>query len=156
MDGEEGQTRDLRIARLAEETRPPLPLPMRPGRTHADLVALLSILTAQVGVSFGCFFWFTSSWPRAMIALGVVMLIAVTAQIVAVRQRLRLVRLVKEHKGLVCPRCRYPLDTLPLAADRCPECATAADRLEIVRMWRRNYAISERDAPDPSALDART
>lgn len=60
---------------------------------------------------------------------------------------------VLRHRGLLCPRCRYPLEQLPARVDRCPECATAHDRRATVALWRSFCRLDPTELPTPSDED---
>jgi hypothetical protein len=60
-------------------------------------------------------------------------------------------REVLSHRGLLCPRCRYPLDQLRPEAACCPECGTINDRTAIVQLWRKVYRIDRTELSDPAA-----
>jgi hypothetical protein len=60
---------------------------------------------------------------------------------VVVRSRMQ--RTLKEHAGMVCPVCWYPLKGLE-RSDRCPECGTARDWLAIRRAWLASIVMDER------------
>jgi hypothetical protein len=57
-------------------------------------------------------------------------------------------REVIAHRGLLCPRCRYPLDRVPKSAPCCPECGTVNDRTAILRLWRDFCRLDASELPD--------
>jgi hypothetical protein len=95
------------------------------------------------GVVLGTVFTFqaVAGYLPAFVALTIPPLVAFWLASFGAR-RLGLAHL-RKHDWLICPACRYSLDTLP-PDSRCPECGGGAKSDEVRAAWRSFYFTSPR------------
>ena len=56
--------------------------------------------------------------------------------------RSRHLAFIRAHNAFICPRCHYPLGTLP-DEGQCPECATLYTRAQVVDIWKWSYRMRD-------------
>lgn len=115
-------------------------------RHHRRMMWLLAVLLALPAI--GAIVWFVATGdPRAfmlMIAMTLANVVNIINPIVFRRVRRR----VREHRGLLCTSCLFPLDGL--APDGvCPECGAKYDAASTIESWKRDLNLRK----DPVFVD---
>lgn len=133
---------------------PPLPLPKTPSVPKSYIAMAVTffvvpnvvlLITMAAESRLGPWIWMGHS-----VLLGGAYM--ASSYIFGADQR-RLRALLVENQRRVCPRCRYPLASLPPTAqtDRCPECGTSNDPEAIARIWAEWEAKEDKDENEKKA-----
>ena len=120
------------------------PLPFKPTPFPRERLSTIT-MWASVGVAMAGWVawhvWLRASWATALVAAGIAGCFAARVFFLPVARR-QAVGLIRGHDGFICPRCHYPLSTLP-DEGQCPECATLYTRDQIVSMWKWKYKLKD-------------
>lgn len=108
-------------------------------RHQRRMMWLMTVLL--VAPLVGSLVWFANTGDARAFSLMILMTLANIVNIINPVTFRRLKGRVREHKGLVCTSCLFPLTGLD-PQGRCPECGTDYTFADTIESWRRDFNMN--------------